>query len=250
MHVSEHIAGVTAHSRRGAIKNAFSYTVDFVLIDPEAPNTGPILFSRNRFNLFSVNDRDHGGPLKKGRGASWARAVLAEHGLEGQNSKILLLTQPSFLGYAFNPVSFWLVMEEDALVAAIAEVSTPFGDRHSYLCSSADFAPISHNTRITAPKALHVSPFQEVAGKYAFSFDIRPDRIAIRIFHQNLEEGLVATLAGPRATLTNMALIKSALRRPLGAMRTVALIYWQALRLKLKGAQYRSRPALPKTEVS
>ena len=250
MDCPEYIAGVTTHTRRGAIRNAFSYNVDFVLIDADLADSGPLMFARNRFNLFSVNDRNHGGQLRNGRGAIWARSVLKEHGLKSQNLKILLLTQPSLLGYVFNPVSFWLAMAEGALVAAIAEVSTPFGDRHSYLCSTDDFAPIGQNTRITAPKALHVSPFQEVAGSYSFSFDIRADQIAIRIFHRNMQEGLVATLAGPRACLTNMALLKAALRRPLGSMRTVALIYWQALRLKLKGAQYRSRPVPPKTEVS
>jgi len=40
------------------------------------------------------------------------------------------------------------------------------------------------------------------------------------------------------------------LRRPFGARRVVALIYWQALKLKLKGAQYNSLPPAPETEVS
>ena len=65
----EHIAGTTTHVRRGAIRNRFRYGVDYVLLDAEAPVRGPALFSRNRFNLASVHDVDHGGPLKAGRGA-------------------------------------------------------------------------------------------------------------------------------------------------------------------------------------
>ncbi|MBI6630981.1 DUF1365 domain-containing protein [Pontibaca salina] len=246
----QHIAGVTTHTRRGEIRHRFCYGVDYVLINPEAPMTRPRLFSRNRFNLVSVHDCDHGGPIKAGRGANWAREVLAAHGLGERALDLRLLTQPRYLGYVFNPVSFWLAMESDALIAVIAEVSTPFGDRHSYLCHQPDFTPITKDIRITAPKSLHVSPFQEVRGSYEFSFDIRSDQIAIRILYRNGDEGLVATLSGPRAPLTTTGLIRASLRRPLGALRTIILIYWQALRLKLKGAKYRPRPSPPNSEVT
>jgi len=249
-HHPEHIAGVTTHTRRGAIRHGFRYGVDFVLIDPEACVTRPRLFSRNRLNLVSVHDRDHGGALGAGRGAEWARKVLASQGLAAPQVQLKLLTQPRFLGYVFNPVSFWLAMDQDALVAVIAEVSTPFGDRHSYLCHRPGFAPITGETRITRPKSLHVSPFQQVAGSYEFGFDIRADQIAIRILHRNGDEGVVATLSGPRAPMTDAGLLRASLRRPLGALRTIILIYWQALRLKLKGATYRTRPTPPHTEVS
>ncbi len=249
-HGPEHIAGVTTHTRRGEIRHKFRYGVDYVLIDPDAPATRPRLFSRNRFNLASVHDRDHGGPLKGGRGADWAREVLASHGLDERGLQLRLLTQPRFLGYVFNPVSFWLATERGVLIAVIAEVSTPFGDRHSYLCHRPDFAPITRDNCITAAKSLHVSPFQEVKGSYEFGFDIRTDRIAIRILHRNGDEGVVATLSGPRAPLTDAGLLRASLRRPLGALRTIILIYWQALRLKLKGAKYRTRPTPPHSEVT
>lgn len=246
----EHITGVTTHIRRGEIRHRFSYGVDYVLIDPEATNSGPSLFSRNRFNLAAVHDCDHGGALKAGQGAKWARNVLASNGLAGRRPELLLLTQPRFLGYVFNPVSFWLAMDQGELLAVIAEVSTPFGDRHSYLCHLPDFAPITRETRITAPKSLHVSPFQEVKGHYEFGFDINKDRIAIRILHRNGDQGVVASLSGARVPLTNAGLLTAGLRRPLGALRTIILIYWQALRLKLKGAKYRARPTPPNSEVT
>lgn len=246
----EHIAGSTTHMRRGAIRHRFRYGVDYVLLDPEARTQGPALFSRNRFNLASVHDVDHGGPLKAGRGAPWARDVLAQAGLDRAGLRLALLTQPRFLGYVFNPVSFWLAWEGAALRAVIAEVSTPFGDRHSYICHLPDFAEITRGARMKADKALHVSPFQEVAGGYEFTFDIRPDHIHIVILHRNGEEGVVATLTGDRRPLTNAGLLAAGLRRPFGALRTIALIHWQALRLKLKGARYRTRPTPPAHEVS
>lgn len=249
-HRPEHIVGVTTHARRGDIKHVFRYGVDFVLIEPEAVDVGPRLFSRNRFNLASVHDVDHGGPIRAGRGARWAREVLTKHGLAKAELRLLLLTQPRFLGYVFNPVSFWLAFDGAALVAVIAEVSTPFGDRHSYLCHLPDFEPIESDSRITAPKSLHVSPFQKIAGHYEFSFNVRKDRINIRILHRNAAEGVIATLSGARAPMTSAGLIRASLRRPLGALRTISLIHWQALRLKMKGAPYRTRPTPPKTEVT
>lgn len=243
----QHIAATTSHTRRGGPGHAFCYGVDYVLIDPDM-RTGPALFSRNRFNLASVDDRSHGGAPGQGVGARWAQAIFAERGVS--DADILLLTQPRVFGYVFNPVSFWLAMKGETLCAVIAEVNNTYGDRHSYFCANPDLAPIGPRDRITVEKLMHVSPFQDVAGDYAFCFDVRPDRIAIRIDFRNGDKGLIATLAGPRAPLTNAAILTALLRRPAGAMRTIALIYWQALRLKLKGARFRARPIPPNQEVS
>jgi len=51
IHRPEYIAGVTTHARRGTIRNAFRYGVDYVLIDLEACARAPMLFSRNRLSL-------------------------------------------------------------------------------------------------------------------------------------------------------------------------------------------------------
>lgn len=244
----DHIAGATTHARLGAVGNAFRYGVDYVLIDPES-GAGPALFSRNGFNLASVHDKSHGGAPKQGRGLVWAREVFQAAGLP-EGCEIRLLTQPSFLGYIFNPVSFWLAFQGDALIAVIAEVTNTMGDRHSYLCARERFAPIRREHAISAEKIFHVSPFQEVRGSYQFNFDITEDKIAIRILHVNDGEGVVATLFGPRRLLRNSGIIFATLRRPFGPLRTVALIHWQALKLYFKGAPFRRRPTPPEKEVS
>ena len=63
----DHIRGETFHGRKGAVQNSFRYSVDYVLLNPETAR-GPALFSRNRGNLTSLHDSDHGGPPKQGRG--------------------------------------------------------------------------------------------------------------------------------------------------------------------------------------
>ena len=246
----DHIAGHTYHGRKGAIANAFRYGVDFVLLDAEARTRGPALFSRNGGNFVSLHDRDHGGPPRDGRGAAWARDVLQAHQVRAPG-QLLLLAQPRMLGHVFNPVSFWLAHDEDGgLRAVIAEVSNTFGDRHSYLCRKDDGSVITADDRLRAEKIFHVSPFQRIAGGYEFRFDIRPDRIGIWIDFSEGEDGLIATLTGPRKPLRNRGILAAALRRPLGSRRVLGLIHWQALKLWWKGARYRPRPVPPNREVS
>ena len=244
----ELVAATTWHGRTGAVRHAFLYRTDFVIIDPEAAAEAP-LFGRNRRAVASIHDRDHGGLPGKGEGAPWARRAFAAAGVP-DDCRLLLLTQPRWLGTVFNPVSFWFAMKGDALLAVVAEVNNTYGDRHSYLCALPDLAPIGPGDVVTARKVFHVSPFQPVAGRYAFSFDIRDDAIAIRIAHANGGEGLVATLAGTRLPLTAGRVLRAASRFPFAGLRAVALIHWQALRLRLKGAPFRPRPRPPTEEIT
>lgn len=246
----DHIAGYTWHGRKGGIENAFRYSVDYVLLDAEKPAQAPAFFGRNKSNLVSLWDADHGGAPKQGRGAMWVREVLAANAVEGPD-RIELLTQPRVMGHVFNPVSFWLCRDADGgLRAVIAEVTNTFGDRHSYLVQSEDQGPITSQHRLKATKLMHVSPFQPVEGSYEFRFDIRADRIGIWIDYTGGNGGVIATLVGARKPISNMSILRSILRRPFGSRRVLALIHWQALKLWWKGATYRPRPEAPVEEVS
>lgn len=248
------ISGETFHGRRGSIENAFRYRVDYIAIDPEAEaETGaPLLFSRNRWNLTALWDRDHGGAPGQGRGAAWAREVLVAHGLaDVTDGPLTLIAQPRVLGHVFNPVSFWLAHDAGGtLRAVIAEVTNTYHDRHSYLCHHPDHAPITRSDTLLATKLLHVSPFQPVEGGYRFRFDIRPDRIGIWIDYSTDGAGLYATLTGTRRPMRDGAILAAALRRPLGSRRVLGLIHWQALKLWWKGAAFRLRPNPPTKDVS
>lgn len=243
-----HLHGKTFHGRKGAIANAFTYGVDYVLLDPEADDT-PSLFSHNRTNLASLHDTDHGGPPKQGTGVQWVRDILTQHNLP-QPTQIRLLAQPRLLGHVFNPVAFWLCEDPTGLRVLIAEVTNTYGDRHSYLCHRADLAPITSDDRLTSTKIFHVSPFQSTSGSYVFRINLRPDRLHIVIDYTAGDNGLTATLTGKLAPLTNQSLLQSLLRRPFGSRRVLALIYWQALKLSRKGAVFHPRPEPPMKEVS
>lgn len=250
MKTIDHIAGHTWHGRKGAVENAFRYSIDYLMLDAEEEVETPLLFGRNRAGLASLWDSDHGGPPKQGRGAHWVREVLEAHGFDAP-ARIELLAQPRVMGHVFNPVAFWICRDDQGNVpVVISEVTNTYGDRHSYLCFREDRAPIEPTDRLTAKKIFHVSPFQKIEGGYEFRFDLRADRIGIWIDFTGGNGGLTATLVGHRKVLTNMGLVRACFRRPFGSRRVLALIHWQALKLWFKGARFRQRPEPPVQEVS
>ena len=255
MTLVEHIPGQTFHGRRGPVSNRFTYGVDYVLFDAEAPLRLPRLMSRNRRNLAALHDRDHGGAPGQGRGAAWVREALAAHQLQDvTDGAVQLLTQPRVLGHLFNPVSFWLCHDHaGGLRAVIAEVNNTYGDRHSYLCVKPDRSVITPADDLRAQKIFHVSPFQPAEGNYTFHFEVTPEKVAIRIsYRQDIEaqgSGLVATLTGPRRPLGNRAILGTMVRR-MGSRRVLALIHWQALKLWWLGAVFHTRPTPPAQDIS
>lgn len=248
----DHICGHTYHGRHGVIENAFRYRVDYVLTDLASKDTGPRLFSRNTGNVTSLHDADHGGERANGRGLDWVHDVLTDHGFEElTKGRILLLAQPRVWGHVFTPVSFWLVYDtSDVLRMVIAEVNNTYGDRHSYMCYHKDLSPILPTDRLKAQKIFHVSPFQPIAGEYTFRFDVTDEHVGIVIDYRSAESGVYATFHGRRQLMTNRSIIGTAIARPFGSLRVLALIHWQAVRLWWKGAGFRARPVAPETEVS
>lgn len=238
------------HARRGPLRHAFQTRADFILFQPERFDA-PTLLSKNRFNLTSWRVADHGGARGRGTGTLWAWEQFATLGLGPRPGRVLaLLTQPRFLGFWFNPVSFWMLLDGNDLTAVIAEVNNTFGQRHSYLLAKADHAPLRPEDRLSAEKCFHVSPFQDVSGRYDFRFNVTPERIAIQINQIDGTEGVETAMAGPLAPLTNRGILWAAVCRPGGALRVVAQIYSHALRLRLKGAAYRPLPLPPEKEIS
>lgn len=243
------ITGHTYHARHGAITNAFRYSVDYLLHDF---NGKPQLrlFSFDKFNLWSLHTTDHGGMPKSGVGLKWFNQVLSNHDLEAEKCKKFLITAPRFLWFEFNPVSFWIATIDDAPVAMIAEVNSTFGQRHCYFCAKQDLSPIKRTDSLKATKLMHVSPFQQIAGEYTFNLDITAEKFSVRIDYRNGSEGVLATLDGRIQLASDPKLAYAAIRRPFGALRVLALIHWQAIKLWFKKAPFMGRQSPPTTLVS
>ena len=117
------------------------------------------LFSRNRFNLLSFHDRDHGD----GSGAALrpqVEAWLERAGVALEGGPIRLLTMPRVLGYVFNPISLYYCHRADGRLAAVVyEVTSTFGVRHAYVIPVPVEDQAAGLIRQGAAKALYVSPF-------------------------------------------------------------------------------------------
>jgi DUF1365 family protein len=109
---------------------------------------------------------------------------------------------------------------------------------------------VTARTELRARKVFHVSPFQDVAGAYQFRFSLRPEALSILISQIDGEAGVDTAMTGALVPLTTRTILAGALRRPGGALRVIARIYWRALCLKLKGAAYRPCPPAPDEEIN
>ena len=146
---------------------------------------------------------------------------------------ICLLTQPRSWGLAFNPASFFYCHNADGrLVAILCEVSnTPWGERYDYVLP-ADGEGHQH---FAVAKAFHVSPFLPRELEYRMAFSSAGERLGIHMADWQGEDKLFdASLSLQRSELSRASLHRYLLSFPWMTGKTVAAIYWQALRLLLK----------------
>ena len=234
--------GSVFHRRLKPKPHRFRYRLFWLLIDLEELDDldrSLKVFSHNRFNLFSLFDRDHGDGGASSLRAQ-ARELLAAHGIDACGASIRLLCMPRTLGYGFNPISVYFCARPDgALAALIYQVHNTFGERHSYVLPVAE----AHGAvRQACAKAFFVSPFLPMGLRYEFHAKAPGETLTLAI-RASGPEGVVlrAALAGERRELTDAALMKAGLSAPLEAMKTTAAIHWEALRLWAKGVAYLGR---------
>ena len=236
-------AGHVVHQRTRPKRHRLRYSVFYLALDlEEAPAVGAALrlFSVNRFNVFSFNERDHGDgsslPL-----LDQIRAKLRAAELDAEGA-IVLLTMPRMLGYAFNPLSLYFCYRKDGGLAAILyEVNNTFGQRHTYLIPATPDA--DGLVRQESAKSLYVSPFLDTDMSYAFVAAPPNECVAISIIARDKEGPLlIAKLSGDRIPLTDTTLLRALCAYPFLTLKVVAAIHWEALRLWLKGVGLTHRP--------
>jgi len=89
-----------------------------------------------------------------------------------------------------------------------------------------------------------VSPFIGMDNRYDWRVTEPNGQLLVHIDERDGEGHHVfdATLSLERHELSRSRMTRMLLRFPAASMRVVALIYWNALRLKLKGAPYHPHP--------
>jgi DUF1365 family protein len=162
---------------------------------------------------------------------------------------VRMLTQLRTFGVEFNPITlyFCFALNGGRLEAVVAEVTnTPWGERHAYVLPvPGDAAPGRIN--LAFDKILHVSPFMESDYRYVLRGTVpvmNPDSPLV-VHLENRRDGKThfdATLSLRRRELSPRTLLGVLLRKPFMPARTLAAIYWYALRLWWKGVPYVPHP--------
>lgn len=239
------------HRRHVAPLYRFVYRVFYLLVDVDridALSARLRFFSYNRFNLLSLHARDHGDASGL---RPWAERTLREQGVEPDGGRIRLLAFPRVLGMVFNPISLWYCERRDgALQAVIAEVNNTFGEKHSYVLAN-DGAPLAYEQNVDKDKRFHVSPFFDRDGSYRFTLSEPGERLRVVIKQRrDGKPSLDATIAAERHALSDAQILRRVLGMPWLALKVVAGIHWEALKLWVRGAAFHSKPAQMDPKVS
>ncbi|MFO8027895.1 MAG: DUF1365 domain-containing protein, partial [Opitutales bacterium] len=171
--------GEVTHERIGPTRHAFSYPMTFFgfeLNELRAIEDSASLFGYNHSRPLRLSDRDYL------RGARQPILQQLEEFLpaEAAGQRTLLISSPRYFGYAFNPVNFYLRLAGESLIGAVVEVNNTFGDRHIYpLRELHSEGPSKWSARCA--KDFHVSPFNDMAGEYHFTFRIEGDAIFLGV---------------------------------------------------------------------
>lgn len=221
------------HTRLSPKRHSFTYRVFMLAVDLDRFPGTPLL-SRNRFNLFSIDNRDHintdSAVTTRQNLATW----LSDIGTEiPADARITLVTFPRVLGYSFNPVSFYYIFSKSGEpLAAVAEVTNTFREMKLYPLSSPDADGVFDRT---IPKEFYVSPFSDPNDSFRFRLGNPGNDWNVTI--SNLTEGkptLVSAVIGRRRPLTATRLAWYALKYPFLSLGIIFGIHFQALLLFLK----------------
>lgn len=232
------------HERLKPKRHGFQYKyLSYILpLDKlEKGDSGLKFLSFNKFNLQSIYESDY---LFKGEGNLKERlyTLLNRFNIPNDSGLVILVTTPRFLGFVFNPVSFFFGYSKTGEFNwLVTEINNTFSERHCYLGVPNKIGEDLYE--IVSQKVFHVSPFFERKGTYRFKvIDIRK-KLDIRIdLELENEKILISRICGDLKPISLFTLLKN----PLLSLLTLPRIYWQALLL----FGLRRLPVIPKPNPS
>jgi DUF1365 family protein len=243
--------GSVRHRRHMPRPHAFRYGLHLVYLDLDELDSvfrDRWLWSVERRNWASFHRRDYLGAPDTDLATAVRDRVEAELGRRPDGA-IRMLTQLRYLGYCFNPVTFYYCFgaATDALEAIVAEITnTPWGERHAYILDvRASETTESGVHRWTFDKVFHVSPFMAMDHRYDWRFSVPGTDRPLLVHMENRRNGELwfdATLTTRPRPLDGPTCAKALLRHPFMTGKVLAGIYWQALRLWMKRTPFHPHP--------
>ena len=225
--------GHIIHKRTRDTQNFFQYKAPYLCVNLNDPHSLPWFISLNKLNCLSIFYRQHGYREKQTSLFKFATDLAKKYQIDFH--QVNFITIPSFLGYSFNPISFYLYLDHhNQLVSILYEVKNTFGDQVHYL-SLKDFDQKQFK------KNMYVSPFIEMDCTYKITVKIpNPHRFQCFINQYNKEEDQIfyASIDLPLTPLTKLQGFLFFLSNIFGSLKAIALIHVQALKLFIKKSHF------------
>ena len=208
--------GWVYHARQKPVTNSFRYGLRMCLVNLDKP---PSWWTSSSEYSMTADD---------------VRSAL------GADGDVMLLTIPGCCGYSQNPISVYYAYRGGALYRCIAEVTnTPWSERVVF-----SFDPFAKEP---SPKALHVSPFMDMANVWEIACSDPGDTlsVSIQVRHPELGSYFFASFSGERSPYRERAercSLGMLLRFGYMPHRVALWIYYQAVVLLWKGVPVHDIP--------
>ena len=258
--------GWVRHRRFEPVEHEFRYPLFLMYLDldelPGVLDPYPLFSARRRAPARFRREDFMGDPARP-------LAECAREAVEGAtgarpSGPVRLLAGLRYLGHSFNPVSLYYCFGSDGerVEAVVADVrNIPWGERHPYVLARGERRGTVLGAELE--KTFHVSPLMGMDQTYSFRASEPGETLAVHIesrpreasdanrthFSPHTGDNCVrspktfdATLNLRRRELSRGALARVLARYPAMSLQVVRRIYWQSLRLKLKGAEYHPHP--------
>lgn len=240
--------GTIRHRRFEPVEHEFRYPLFLMYLDlaelPQVLDPFPFFSARRRAPARFRRDDFMGDPARPLD--ECAREAVEEATGARPSGPVRLLAGLRCFGHSFNPVSFYYCFDPpgERVEAIVAEVQNiPWGERHPYVLARGERRGSVLSDELE--KAFHVSPLMGMEQTYSFRAGEPGERLAVHIESRPREgrgRTFDATLSLRRRELSRRTLTGLLARYPAMSLQVAARIYWQALRLRLKGARYHPHP--------
>ncbi len=234
-------SGLVSHRRFSPRKHGFQYRVFMVYLNLREIDEFLSLsrwWSSSRWGIARFRREDFHGDPKIDLDESVRRTIEESVG-ERPLGDICMLANFRYFGFNMNPIVTYYCFDKsgDSLKYILAEVNnTPWNEKHAYVIPCKE-----NNMRqdTVFDKAFTVSPFNHLDMTYRWKSTSPGNRLSLHIDSMQGKEKITdATLRLHREEVTSTSLNTILFRFPFMTVKVISAIYWQALRLALKGVPF------------